>query len=131
MGDLGYLDDTGRLWFCGRTSHRVTAPGRTLFTVCCEAIFNEHPDVFRSALVGVGPAGAQRPVIVVEPRRGRMPRGARARRRFAGELLDLGSRQDITKSIRDVLFHRAFPVDVRHNAKIARERLAVWAARRV
>ena len=23
IGDLGYLDDEGRLWFCGRKSHRV------------------------------------------------------------------------------------------------------------
>ena len=27
MGDLGYRDDQGRLWFCGRKSHRVD-PGR-------------------------------------------------------------------------------------------------------
>jgi hypothetical protein len=26
-----------------------------------------------------------------------------------------------------VLMHPAFPVDIRHNAKIGREKLAVWA----
>lgn len=131
MGDLGYLDERGRLWFCGRKSHRVTTPERTLFTVPCEAIFDEHPDVFRSALVGVGPPGRQRPVIIVEPRPGRMPGDRAAVARVVAELLDLGSRQEITKTIRDVLFHPAFPVDVRHNAKIARERLAPWAAKRL
>ena len=38
-----------------------------MYTVCCEAIFNRHPDAARSALVGVGPPGVQVPAIVVEP----------------------------------------------------------------
>lgn len=131
MGDVGYLDEQGRLWFCGRKSHRVVTDKGTLFTVRCEAIFNQHPDVSRSALVGVGPRGRQRPVIVVEPRPGRMPSGSRARRRFTGELLDLGRRSELTRGIEEVLFHRAFPVDFRHNAKIIREELALWAQGRL
>ena len=131
MGDVGYVDEAGRVWFCGRKSHRVTTADRTLFTDCCEAIFNEHPDVFRSALVGIGPRARQRPVIVIEPRPGRMPRDHAAEARVIAELLELGSRHDITKPIADVLFHPAFPVDVRHNAKIGREKLAPWAAKRL
>ncbi|MBI2205497.1 MAG: AMP-binding protein [Candidatus Rokubacteria bacterium] len=131
MGDVGYIDDIGRVWFCGRKSHRVTTAEGTLFTDCCEAIFNEHPDVFRSALVGVGPRERQRPVIVIEPRPVRMPRDRAAQSRMIAELLALGGRHDITQSITDVLFHPSFPVDVRHNAKIAREKLAPWAARRL
>ncbi len=57
MGDLGYRDGVGRIWFCGRKTHRVICAGRTLFTIPCEAVFNTHPDVFRSALVGVGDPG--------------------------------------------------------------------------
>ena len=53
MGDLGYLDAQGRLWFCGRRAHRVKTKAGTLFTIPCEAIINEHPDVARSALVGI------------------------------------------------------------------------------
>ena len=53
MGDLGYLDGDGRLWFCGRKSHRVETAAGTLFTIPCEAVFNAHPDVYRTALVGV------------------------------------------------------------------------------
>ena len=52
----------------------LTADG-PMYPVCCEAIFNEHPAVRRSALVGVGPEGRQRPVIVLEPHRGQMPKG--------------------------------------------------------
>ena len=66
MGDLGYLDDTGRLWMCGRKSHRVQTAAGTLFTVPCEAVFNEHPLVYRTALVGVGDAPAQEPVLCVQ-----------------------------------------------------------------
>ena len=66
MGDVGYLDDRGRFWFCGRMTHRVETPDGPLYTIPCEAIFNQHADVFRSALVGIGPKGQQRPAIVVE-----------------------------------------------------------------
>ena len=127
IGDIGYKDAAGRVWFCGRKAHRVRTEGGTLFSVCCEAIFNEHPDVLRSALVGVGEPGRQRPVIVIEPRAGRFPTGGRTET-MTKELLALGAANELTDSILTVLFHRDLPVDVRHNAKINREALAVWAA---
>ncbi|GAC1448125.1 MAG: fatty acid CoA ligase family protein [Isosphaeraceae bacterium] len=129
MGDLGYRDALGRIWFCGRKAHRVLTREGTLFTIPCEAVFNTHPEVARTALVGVGPAGRTRPVLCVEPRA--WPRARADRDRLRRELLDLGSAQTHTRPIQTVLFHRAFPVDIRHNAKIFREKLARWAARRV
>ncbi len=126
MGDVGHVDEQGRLWFCGRMAHRVETAAGTLFSIPCEAVFNAHPGVRRTALVGVGPRGAQRPVIVVELKRD--DDGA-DRRRLKDGLLALGAQHEHTAGIRDVLYHRGFPVDVRHNAKIRREELAVWAAR--
>ncbi len=126
MGDIGYLDDEGRLWFCGRKTHRVITDSGTMFSICCEAIFNEHAAVARSALVGVGPEGRQRPIITVEPHPGRFPKGTR-RTEIAAELLELGQANELTREIETVLFHRSFPVDVRHNAKIDRQKLALWA----
>ncbi|MCC7292478.1 MAG: AMP-binding protein [Phycisphaerales bacterium] len=151
IGDVGYMDREGRLWFCGRKAHRVETSERTLFTIECEAIFNEHPDVARSALVGirraadlsprgptpppaadVGPHSpcTSEPVILIEPKPGRMPRGRR-RAEFVAELIERAQADPRTRLIRTVLFHRAFPVDIRHNAKIFREKLAVWAAERL
>jgi len=144
IGDIGYRDSEGRLWFCGRKSQRVVTASGTLFTDCCEGVFNEHPDVARSALVGVGPAGRQTPAIVIEPKPGRFPCGPRGSS-FAAELLDLfhasiANRQSKIENRQfpignwqsgQVLFHRSLPVDVRHNAKINREALARWAARRL
>jgi acyl-CoA synthetase (AMP-forming)/AMP-acid ligase II len=129
MGDLGYHDALGRIWFCGRKSQRVVTAEGTLFTIPCEAVFNTNPAVARTALVGVGPPGQMRPVLCVEPRKWPLPRSERDRLR--SELLELGAIRPHTRLIKDVLFHRSFPVDIRHNAKIFRERLAVWAARRV
>ena len=54
MGDAGYLDAEERFWFCGRVAHRVLTAAGPMYPICCEAVFNQHPDVFRSALVGVG-----------------------------------------------------------------------------
>jgi acyl-CoA synthetase (AMP-forming)/AMP-acid ligase II len=128
-GDVGYLDAQGRIWFCGRKSHRVLASEGTLYTIPTEAIFNMHPLVSRTALVGVGSPGRARPVLCVELKPGM--RSKRDRERIRDELLVLGSKHAHTRRIADILFHRSFPVDVRHNAKIFREKLAVWAARRI
>lgn len=125
MGDLGHLDASGRVWFCGRKSQRVVTAKGTLFTIPCEAVFNTHPAVLRTALVGVGPPGAARPVLCVELRKDVSRTDENALR---AELLTLGAGHAHTKDIRDILFHPDFPVDIRHNAKIFREKLAVWAA---
>ncbi len=131
MGDVGYLDDQGRLWVCGRKAHVVHTADGPLYPVPCEAVFNEHPRVFRSALVGVGPRGEQEPVVVVEPEPGQFPRSATDRRRFEEELLELAAANPVTARVRRVLFRKALPVDVRHNVKINRELLAEWAARKL
>ena len=126
MGDAGWKDSAGRLWFCGRKSHRVVTAAGTLFTIPCEAVFNAHPDVRRTALVGVGPAGEQTPVLCAE-----LEPGKKARPALTRELLALGAAGPLTKGIKAILFHPGFPVDIRHNAKISREKLALWAAQRV
>jgi acyl-CoA synthetase (AMP-forming)/AMP-acid ligase II len=128
MGDVGYRDDLGRLWFCGRKSHRVILPDVTLFTIPCEAIFITHPAVERSALVGVRRGRETVPVICIEAV-GPLSRGDRERIRR--ELLERGAGFAHTRPIRTILFHPRFPVDIRHNSKIFREQLAVWAARRL
>jgi len=128
MGDLGWRDDQGRVWFCGRKSHRVITAAGTLYTIPCEAIFNTHPAVFRSALVGIGPQEQQQPVICIElPQSG----GGINKNLLKDELLELAAGNELTQSIRTLLFHKAFPVDIRHNSKIFREKLAVWAERKI
>ena len=128
MGDLGWFDGEGRLWFCGRKSQCVVVDAQaTLCTEQVEPVFNAHPQVRRTALVGVGPAGAQRPVLCVE-----LQAGTRAREwpRIAGELRHLADGFVHTAKIERFLrYPGQFPVDIRHNAKIGREKLAAWAAK--
>ena len=128
MGDLGWRDKMGRIWFCGRKSHRVITGADTLFTIPCEAVFNRHAQVFRSALVGVGHPPEQIPVICIE-----LEAGARRqdRKSLREELLDEARRHPHTRPIQELLFHKKFPVDIRHNSKIFREKLAEWAARKL
>lgn len=128
MGDVGYLDDSGRVWFCGRKAHRVDTPQGVLHTIQVEGIFNTHPRVFRSALVGLGPRGSQQPVLCVELE---TKASGSEQEYIRRELLQLGSSHSYTNNIQTILFHPAFPVDIRHNAKIFREKLAVWAKARV
>ncbi len=136
MGDVGYFDAEARFWYCGRMAHRVRTIRGTLYTEQCEAIYNNHPAIYRSALVGVGlvgagPAGARRPVIICEPWPGQWPLWPAARRRLMHELRALGHGSPLTAEIDVVLLRRALPVDIRHNAKIFRERLAPWAEARL
>jgi len=124
MGDVGYLDEQNRLWFCGRKNQRVRTAEGTLFTIQCEGIFNTHPQVKRSALVGVSDAGKQKPVIIIEPENS----GDLTNDALKKDLIELGNKYDRTRQIKNILIHPEFPVDIRHNAKIFREKLAQWAA---
>ena len=128
MGDVGYFDTHGRLWYCGRKSQRVVNEKECLYADQVEAIFNVHPEVARTALVGIGGAGRQIPVLCVETLN--KPNAAR-RHRIHTDLLQIGQNHAISRSIQQILFHKSFPVDIRHNAKIGREKLAVWAAKKL
>ncbi|MFP4166913.1 MAG: fatty acid CoA ligase family protein [Opitutales bacterium] len=121
MGDLGWFDEDGRLWFCGRMAERVLTADGPLYTDCCEAIFNAHPRVYRTALID---CGGGRPAIVVEPKKEGRLRGRSDRRAFTGELRKLAKSSPATARIDAFFFKKRFPVDVRHNAKIHRLALA-------
>jgi acyl-CoA synthetase (AMP-forming)/AMP-acid ligase II len=140
MGDVGYIDDRGRLWFCGRKSHRVVTPHGTLFTDMVEPIFNTVPGVARTALVGVTRGGVTHPVVLAEvddPGARNIYRDhpdVRAAKGWkvdevvwdviASALRDVAQRYSHTNAITTFVFHDRFPVDVRHNSKIFREKLA-------
>lgn len=128
MGDVGYLDDKDRFWFCGRKGHRVQTENETIFTIPCEAIINTHPDIYRSALVGVGTAGHETPVLIAEPWKGKWPSDES---KLLNEIHELAAGNEKTQSIQHFLLHKSLPVDIRHNSKIFREQLRAWAAKRI
>jgi acyl-CoA synthetase (AMP-forming)/AMP-acid ligase II len=123
MGDCGYLDAAGRIWFCGRKVERVVTAREILYTEPCEQVFRQHPRVGRCALIGIMAKDGQRPALVVEGK----PRGNADAATWVLELAALARAHAHTRSIRHFYFHPAFPVDVRHNAKIHRLTLARWA----
>ena len=131
MGDVGYLDDEDLLWFCGRKAHIVETGQGRMFTIPCEAIFNEHPEVYRCALVGIGTNPNQTPVLIIEPEEGDYPKSKVDEKRFRTELRELAVASPLTRSIETFLFLHSLPVDTRHNVKIQREKLAPWAGKLV
>jgi acyl-CoA synthetase (AMP-forming)/AMP-acid ligase II len=127
MGDLGRIDARGRLWFCGRKAQRVVlADGAVLAADATEGVFDAHPDVFRTALVGLGPRGSQVPVLCVEMEPGKVFSAA-----VADELRALARGTEVEDRIVHVVQHPGLPTDARHNSKIRREEVAVWAASQV
>jgi olefin beta-lactone synthetase len=124
--DIGHLDGEGRLWIEGRLQHVVTTPAGPVAPGGPEARIDALDAVLRSAVVGVGPQGTQAVVAVVEVtggpgtdgvRRGLAPTDLAAAVRGAAAPVPLAA----------VLVTDRVPVDIRHNSKIDRTRLAHWA----
>lgn len=128
FGDVGYLDARGRLWVCGRVSQRVKAASGNVFPLQVEPLFDAHPRVRRSGLVGVpGPTG-ELPVLCVEVEPGV---GKDELDGLHRELLARAADSGLANTIHAILFKDRLPVDPRHNSKIERPRLAKWAARQL
>jgi len=124
MGDFGYLDSEDNLYFCGRVFHSVNLENKTLYPVPVEKIFNVHPKVSRSALVDLAEDGYG---VVIEPVSGNFPEFKKDQDSFKKSLLDLTTGVEYLSDLKYIFFHNSFPVDGRHNAKIFRDKLSVWA----
>lgn len=125
MGDVGYKDEKGRVWFCGRKAHVVEIDNQKHFSIPIEAIFNQHPEVKRTALVEVN-KGKARPGLVIERYDKKVNLSEEKRNDFFAELIDIGAKYGHTKDINDIYLYKDFPVDVRHNIKIDRKKLSEW-----
>ena len=123
MGDVGYFDEEGQLWYCGRKSQRVFTKDGVLFTEQIEGIFNVHPLVYCTAMVGVD----KEPVLWVELKTGVWANKDKIMR----ELTELAKEHPQASKIKVFLFMKKFPTDVRHNSKIIREKLATLAKKRL
>ncbi|MEH6453264.1 MAG: AMP-binding protein, partial [Psychromonas sp.] len=127
MGDLGYLDEDGQLWMCGRKAHRVDSTHlqsfKTFYSIPSERIINTHTAVKRSALVNVKLNAKQTPLICIELNDAQQI----DKQQLFEELRTLCEGNEYTSGITDFLIHKSFPMDIRHNAKIFREKLAIWA----
>lgn len=124
-GDVGHFDAAGRLWVEGRLAHVVKAPGSVVTPVGAEQAIERLEGVGLAAIVGVGPAGTQAVVAVVEtapPAR----RGGPAAPELAGRVREAARQAGV--SIAAVLTVPSQPTDIRHNAKIDRTRLSRWAS---
>lgn len=127
MGDLGWIDEAGNLWFLGRKGHRVDAHNGTFYSIQMESIFNQHPKIKRTALVKLkSKNGTVFPGLVIE----RHDKETKMTEAFMRELLVLKDSTDFTKEIKQFFLHDNFPVDVRHNIKIDRTKLSSWAQER-
>ncbi|MBO7723769.1 MAG: AMP-binding protein, partial [Thermoguttaceae bacterium] len=130
IGDLGWIDEQERFWFCGRKAHRVeTFENGTLFSVPCESIFNTDERIARSALAGYPDpeySGCRIPVIYLEPKN--WPNSEEEKKQLLDSMRALAQSSPLTRSIGDLRLLRSFPVDIRHNAKINREKLSAMAA---
>ena len=115
-GDVGEIDEQGRLWIGGRLSHVITSPSGPIAPVAIEQRMGVITDVLQAAAVGVGPLGNQQVVIVLETNR----------------VVDLDLIDEVRSlaqmPVAAVLARTSLPVDIRHRSKVDRTALAIWAA---
>jgi acyl-CoA synthetase (AMP-forming)/AMP-acid ligase II/pimeloyl-ACP methyl ester carboxylesterase len=136
-GDIGRIDLDGRLWVGGRMGHVIVTANGPLAPVPVEQAIERLDGIRAAAAVGVGPAGTQPVVVVVE-----MEETAAERHPGPTASLELIDRVRTAVAARDraggagngvdvaaVLVSDALPVDRRHNSKIDRARVAAWAGR--
>lgn len=129
-GDVGRIDDEGRVWIDGRLAHVISTAQGPVGPVSVEqrvaAGLRDTQGVHLSvAAVGVGPRGAQVIVVVCAPD------GAGSARRHSGVQLastDLAAAvRALQPDIAAVLWCEGMPVDIRHGAKVDRALLAAEA----
>ncbi len=119
MGDLGYFDSEHHLWYCGRKSQRVVTKDKQYFTENCEGIFNSHECVYRSGLIGISIKGENQPLICIELEKN----NNKELFNIKNELKKMADMFPQTRGITRFVFCKFLPVDIRHNAKILREKL--------
>lgn len=129
-GDIGVLDADGRLWIQGRLSHVITTHDGPRGPVPLEqrveqVLLERGREDILVAAVGVGPTGAQVPVLVCA-HSGIV--GSHDELRLADGQLTADVRSE-GSDVAAVLWRSRMPVDIRHGAKIDRSALAIEAER--
>lgn len=127
MGDVGFLDDNGLLWFAGRKNHQFMWNDKMFHSVPVELIFDQHPSVLRSALITV----FGEPCVVFEREDRRISLSDAERKNFREELLRLAQPYSHTHGVTKFFLHPSFPVDCRHNIKIDRQALGKQCEQRL
>jgi len=120
MGDVGYLDHENNLWFCGRKNHVVDTQTKTYYPDCAEIFFNQHPMIEKSALIAYKKNQQIYPAMVIERKKGM----SHVPQDMHDHLKQIADMHEQTLGIEHFFFATEFPVDVRHNIKIQREKLA-------
>ncbi len=124
-GDVGVLDEQGRLWVGGRIGHVVTTSSGPITPVGIEQAIEELPDISAAAVVGVGPVGTQQLVAIIETTPA--TRRAKVANLDQHDQVRLAALLVVEEELCSVLIVPRLPVDRRHNSKIDRTRLAAWA----
>jgi acyl-CoA synthetase (AMP-forming)/AMP-acid ligase II len=125
MGDLGYKDEFGRIYFVGRKTHQIVIDTTVLNTIPIEHHFNKHPNVVRSGLVSVFKNNKKLAVLCIEIKH------RKQKDKTISELELLAQETEESTLVKHFLVIKNLPVDPRHNAKIFREKLTLWAQKRI
>jgi acyl-CoA synthetase (AMP-forming)/AMP-acid ligase II len=120
MGDVGYIDHEGCIWFLGRKKECCITASQIMYTEPCEAVFLKHPAVQRAALIFIPTKTASIPAMVIEPKQWSTVYLPWKKKAFIRTLQTMALSKAHTSTIQHFFIQRSLPVDIRHNAKIHR-----------
>lgn len=130
MGDLGFLDHEKRLWFCGRSKHKIKTSQKEYYSIPTELVFNGHKEIKKTALIGLHINDKITPALVVERYDRKTRFSPNKKKLFKEELLKLAKSHTETDKITQFFVHKSLPVDRRHNIKIDRNLLSHYFSHR-
>ena len=110
MGDMGYLDQEGLIWFCGRKKHKFKVNNEVIYPIMLEQVVNTTSIVSKSAVVLH--TKIQKPVLVVEAGQLNLDQ--------KNAILKACKENKSTQILDEVYSMKKLPVDTRHNIKIDR-----------
>lgn len=102
-GDMGYLDEWGRLWLLGRRSGCIRDRFGILYPFAIECVVNSYPEVKRSAVI----SWQGKRILLIELRKNKQQLNLKSWQHFLEK-----NHISMTKICRQI------PVDKRHNSKI-------------
>ncbi|MCT4641560.1 MAG: fatty acid CoA ligase family protein [Bacteriovoracaceae bacterium] len=108
MGDMGYMDDKGQLWFLGRVAHTFETNDSMYTPINIEQFFIAKNEIEKAAFI----RAKNKNVIILNSKNEALAK-------------DIIKKNNLP--IDKVLVNENFPVDIRHNIKIDRKKLSTWA----
>ena len=118
MGDIGYLDEDGRIWLAGRKNNIYSLENKMFYPLMIECMIDTLPEISKSALVKFSHHNKNeiQALLVVEPANKKILKDRKSRVYLRNKIISICRSKNF--HIDAVVFMKKIPLDPRHNTKV-------------